>query len=103
MNKNDQWFEPGDKVMRVRLTSGLPHAVTSKDSLLVEFGKVYCVERCWLFKYGYNVVTFVGLPHVYNPSGSPKGWVASNFRRVEEIQLCVNAAKKTQQPELIPA
>lgn len=80
--KNDQWFEPGDKVMRV---ASAPIIMPETD-----FGIVLCVDRCeYISSRSYSRVFFVGIP---SPTGY--GHLANNFRKVEEIQLCVRAAKK---------
>lgn len=103
--QNDQWFSPGDKVMRV--SRGNPFrlgffAPAPKDA--VE-GEVYCVSACWQSDHGWNLVTFVGFPREFYANGVEKGFLAINFRRVEEIKLCINAIKHTKQPqtELQPA
>lgn len=88
MNTNDQWFEPGDKVMRVRDSSapeGNPHT---------PFGKVFCVEKCWAL-HGHNVMTLVGIdPSPY------KRYSTEKFRKVEEIRLCVDALKHSKTQEI---
>lgn len=92
--KQDYWFEPGDKVMRVAYG---PEVVKfpswQKLPPNSEKGKVLCVHSCWQEVDGWNRVLFVGIPIV---PGS--GFLAACFRRVEEIKLCVKAAQKVGEP-----
>lgn len=97
--QNDQWFNPGDKVMRV--SRGNPFRLgyfvpAPKDA--VE-GEVYCVTQCWKATQGWNLVLFTGFPIEFSSNGELCGFLAANFRRVEEIQLCVNAVKQIKQPQ----
>lgn len=92
--KQDYWFEPGDKVMRVaygpevaKFDKWLPHSSEA------EKGRVLCVHACWRADNGWNYVTFVGVPIT---PGS--GFLACCFRKVEEIKLCVKAAQKVGEP-----
>lgn len=93
---NDQWFEPSQKVVRVTTADVL--GLTANGILVPEtdFGHVLCVERCWSSLWG-NLVRFVG---VEMPDGA--GFYACCFRRVEEIQLCVMAARKCGEPQEQP-
>ena len=91
MNRNDdQWFSPGDKCMRVSNACELrlPHNdILPKGS---ETGKVVCVVE---FKDNYPIPNFVRFAGF-------EGWFyAANFRRVEEIQLCVKAAEQMKAPK----
>lgn len=91
MNTNDdQWFEPGDKVMRVFLSTelGLPGV----GPPILSSSTVYCVESCDQDADGWNAVTLVGI----DDGGLP--FYAACFRRVTEIQLCVRAAKRLSSP-----
>lgn len=96
---NDQYFQPGDKVMRVMedapLLALFPIKVRHPNP--PEFGRVYCVERC--FAGGVcNLVHLVGIWHDTTADGRPKGFPAMMFRRVEEIKLCVRAANHVLKP-----
>ncbi len=93
MDTNDQWFEPGDKVMRVALASLLGLPVTDLGPQReTDFGRVLCVERCWRVA-GQNWVTFVGVPN-----GPNEAWYACCFRKVSEIKLCVSAVNRKREP-----
>lgn len=99
---NDQYFNPGDKVMRV--SRGNPFRPgffiqAPKDALE---GVVYCVSACWKSKQAWNLVDFVGFPPELDSNGNQRGFIAANFRRVEEIKLCVNAVHTTKQPQTEP-
>lgn len=87
MNTNDQWFEAGDKVMRVSNWNPGGLVDGSKEK---PFGHIFCVEYSFQSCVGMNGVKFVG---VQIPA------LASNFRRIEEIKLCVEAAAKMKQPK----
>lgn len=66
-------------------------------------GIVYCVEDFYEGRQ-FNVVMLVGFGGWrYDPrDGTPVGWPAKGFRRVEEIRLCVEAVthskKQIHQP-----
>lgn len=90
MKTNDQWFEPGDKVMQVMSTAELGRPTSGRGGSLR--GKVLCVLQCWANWRGYNVVAFVGIPD------DGRGRYAACFRRVEEIRLCVRAAERMGEP-----
>lgn len=93
MKNDDQWFEPGDKVMRV--AHGAPNTIPFKPNL-APYGAVFCVESCFHNpKYNRNSVTFIGVVN----TRQAKGFVAANFRKVEEIQLCVRAAEAMKTPK----
>jgi hypothetical protein len=90
MNTNDQWFQPGDKVMRVAFAAwdfGLPTEGVDYPPE-TEKGKVLCVAACTTHG-KYNFVRFVGVVGFY---------YACCFRKIEEIKLCVRAAEKFHQP-----
>lgn len=92
--KNDQWFQPGDKVMRVCCFDD----VTGRQSChpLVpetDFGKTLCVESVCKGPRG-NRVFFVGIQSL-----SGIGWLAACFRKVEEIKLCAAALKVIKAPQ----
>lgn len=91
--KNDQWFSPGDRVMRVSSAAalGFPYRAKIPES---GFGKILCVAGCWQTASGWNAVKFVGVLN----SSPDIGFLAACFRRVEEIRLCVEAAKRMRQP-----
>ena len=97
--RNDQWFEPGDKVMRVAYDVppleqvAIYPAIPSLD--LIPYGKVFCVESCYQTRVGPRM-RFVG---VLEPPESI-GIYTNNFRKVEEIRLCVEAAKRVKETEL---
>lgn len=97
MNNNDQWFEPGQKVMRVsdNLASDCTKLGLPYDS--PEFGEVLCVTECWS-AWDINHVSFVGYPATYD-LGQKIGFWTNNFRKVEEIKLCVEALKKAKPRE----
>ncbi len=87
MKTDDQWFEPGDKVMRVD-NSNLPTTHFGDGSTDAPFGKVFCVEHCQE-RLHFNSVTLIGVCGCF---------LAKNFRRVSEIQLCVRASKRIPAP-----
>lgn len=95
MNNNDQWFEPGDKVMRVAHDpyKNCPR-IQRRGTDLAPYGKVFCVSDFCASDLG-NTVKFVGIA---NSIGSI-GFAARNFRKVEEIQLCVRAADAMKKPK----
>lgn len=93
--KDDQWFNPGDKVMRVAYSPQLGAIPGLRILPLVpetDFGNVLCVEICWEDR-GVNRVKFVGIE-----LDSDHGWRAACFRRVSEIRLCVEATKRSASP-----
>lgn len=95
--KNDQWFDIGDKVMQVSEDRhGCEPAENSDDE--TEFGKVYCVAAFWAGKCGFNMVDFVGFNPIYDGWGRC-GFLAINFRKVEEIKLCVAAVNMAEKPK----
>lgn len=102
MRTNDQWFEPGDKVMRV--SSGCRNfpAITC-DVGIPQYGQVYCVEDFWEGPI-FNAVILIGFGGWrYHPrNGSKVGWEACAFRRVSEIKLCVEAVSKSKAPKVQP-
>jgi hypothetical protein len=105
MNKNDQWFESGDKVMQVCEPEDVLWLdcteVYARDS--TAYGIVYTVVECMEYDDG-NLMSLAGLPFDYAPNGEIDGGViCALFRKVEEIKLCVNATKRTRSPELTPA
>ncbi len=63
------------------------------------FGIVYCVRDCWRSGTGHVIFSIVGIPEVLRPNGSKCGWVTANFRKVEEIQLCVKAEEHAKKPQ----
>lgn len=91
MRNNDQWFNPGDKVMRVNeaVILGLPYNRLPTHPA-TDYGKVLCVDRCFPEHSG-NAVLFIGL--------KGKVFYARCFRKVEEVQLCVRAAEKMKTRE----
>jgi hypothetical protein len=93
MNTNDQWFEPGDKVMRVSYPEDIGLVATGYRPIETHFGKVLCVDDCWTGN-GFSAVSFVGVPDPWD-----RGFYACCFRKVEEIKLCVRAAEKFSQPQ----
>jgi hypothetical protein len=100
---SDQVFQPGDKVMRV--SGNRPDGVVMKyERTCPQYGQVYCVEDFWRGP-RFNVVMLVGFGGWrYDSHGRKVGWVASAFRKVEEIKLCVEAVRKVPKPlEEVPA
>jgi hypothetical protein len=94
MNTNDQWFEPGDKVVRVTTVAKSLPGVKWKPlpgGPWAPYGRVMCVSACWNDGKR-NRVYFVGVPEAH-------GFLAACFRKVEEIKLCVRAAEKFSQPQ----
>jgi hypothetical protein len=89
-NSQDQWFEPGDKVMRVAEAHllGFPNC-SGPIARGTEFGNVLCVQSCVVLN-GINRVFFVGIE---SHNGRP--FFACCFRRVTEIQL-INRATRRQ-------
>lgn len=93
MNNQDQWFEPGDKVMRVAHASNSAMQRTNLHETDAPYGQVFNVEECSHHK-GYSWVALTGI----------NLWLlANNFRKVEEIRLCVEAVKKTKTKKSTPA
>lgn len=91
MRNDDQWFEPGDKVMRVEYAETLGlinNGITPPET---EFGRVLCVTHCTDIPRFGNVVRFVGIE-------DGLGFYACCFRKVSEIQLCVRAARHLSNP-----
>jgi hypothetical protein len=96
MRTDDQYFQPGDKVMRVAYAGQFPGARVRPGSTinnLTDFGRVLCVEACWLHPRIGNRVLFVGIP-----PREPLAWRAACFRKVDEIKLCVAAVKHKETP-----
>lgn len=91
--KNDQWFEPGDKVMRVG-SGNTPGAeiVPFEPKLKPSFNQVFCVSACWKGKLS-NLVDFVGSDGPFFKGNLRVGWPARHFRKVDEIKLCIAAVK----------
>lgn len=95
--QNDQWFLPGDKVMRVSSGSALGTAVEHPPSHHPQYGVVYCVEDCWAGPL-FNAVMLVGFGGWQYQNGMKAGWQACAFRKVEEIKLCVMAISHAKAP-----
>lgn len=99
--KNDQWFEPGDKVMRVCDVedSGFPEGLAKSPP----YGEVLCVVDFCEQDDG-NLCLFAGYPMTIYDG---KEWweTAACYRKVEEIRLCVKAAQaiKEIKPEEVSA
>jgi hypothetical protein len=95
MNTNDQWFEPGDKVMKVLSRDELSVIFPKMHRLGIKISrrKVYCVSACWRGS-KCNLVNFVGITNSTMPNGQPRGFPALAFRRVSEIQLIIRASKR---------
>ncbi len=95
--KQDYWFEPGDKVMRVCFAQDLGFSSGLPLTPETDFGRILCVDHCEALTNS-NRVWFVG---IVGKGGY--GWVTSCFRKVDEIRLCVKAAQKVGEPvELEP-
>lgn len=93
MKNDDQWFEPGDKVMRV----ADQYADTDALGGGPPFNVVLCVARFSEDPEG-NLVECVGYPILEDDE--TEWWdSASDFRKVEEIQLCVRAAEAMKKPK----
>lgn len=103
MNLDRMVFAPGDKVMRVGGCRGGANVRRIKyNGAVPQYGVVYCVEDIYegpLF----NVIMLVGFHWHYKRNGQKCGWYAGAFRKVEEIQLCVQAANRAKAKELQPA
>lgn len=94
MNKiQDQWFEPGDKVVRVQDVQFTVKEIEERPSTLPN-DKVLCVHAFINHPLYGNFVQITG----YN-AGSEWWSPAREFRRVEDIQLCVRAAQAMKQPQ----
>jgi hypothetical protein len=101
MRTNDQYFQPGDKVMRVGdNTPGarLAHELAPPPDARPKYGVVYCVEDFWEGPQR-NVVMLVGFGGWTYCDGFKAGWPAASFRKVEEIKICLAAAR---QPATFP-
>lgn len=94
MNLDRMVFAPGDKVVRVGFT---PHPKTKTFpgdcGPDVAFGVVHCVEDFWEGPH-FNVIMLVGFGGWRSWRNQKIGYPVAAFRKVEEIQLCVNAAKQ---------
>lgn len=95
MRTDDQYFQPGDKVMRVRYGQTPDGFARTGNPQGPVFGKVYYVQAVLRAVCGWNAMTLVGVP----TSPGKIGYLCYNFRRVEEIQLCVRAAERAKKPE----
>ena len=100
----DQIFQPGDKVMRVAysreigLTSFNPHPSGATPK-----GVVFCVEECWKPPAApCHAASFVGIANSIGPNGR-RGWPTPCFRKVDEIRLCIEAVKKADVSQKVPA
>lgn len=94
--KNDQWFEPGDKVMRVGGNgTGYPQALHKCPNGAPQLGKVYCVSECWRGLYT-NLITLTGFDPVIDKLGRKVGFPAFAFRKVDEIKLILSAIQKKE-------
>lgn len=98
MKNDDQWFKPGDKVVKVSDSSAMEIDVPGTPDAI--YGKVYCVSYCWHnYYHENNWVNFVGFPERDSEDGARLGFLAADFRKVEEIQLCVRAAEALKKPK----
>lgn len=99
MRTDDQYFEPGDKVMRVgfELPSNAAAYNGPNQPDIPQYGKVYCVEDFWEGPV-HNAIMLVGFGGWRFWRGMKAGWRAAHFRRVSEIKLCVRAAEKMSLP-----
>jgi hypothetical protein len=103
VNTNDQFFQPGDKVMRVSAGEGTPSTGGIQMESWPQYGVVYCVEDFYAGP-RFNAVMLVGFSGWrYHTNGTKIGWAARAFRKVEEIKLCVAAAAHAKKTEEIPA
>lgn len=100
MKTSDQWFEPGDKVMRVSYSQPGEGRRIREVRKSPQYGEVLCVMECWEGP-TCNVVDFVGFggPDYDAASGLRWGWEATCFRKVEELQLCVQAVERAKKPQ----
>lgn len=90
--KNDQWFEPGNKVMRVSCVHPKTGVAAENGLDRIPYGRVFCVKSCFIGLQGLPLMMLVGVslpPHL-------EGIHTHNFRKVEEIKLCVAAAKQAE-------
>lgn len=90
----DQWFSPGDKVMEVDVESSMNEAADGyreAEYSQTKLGIVYCVERFEACPNDWNAVWLVGIEN------GTEGLYAAEFRRVEEIRLCLSAVKKADE------
>lgn len=90
MSTNDQYFQPGDKVMLVQ--EMLEPQWEECPNTEVRYGEVYCVSAFWSAG-GYNMIDLVGTPPAFDDYGRRCGYLAMEFRKVDEIKLCVAAAQ----------
>lgn len=92
--KNDQWFEPGDKVVRVCWGDSLG-IDPSRINPTVEApeGDVYCVTH-FRNNGSWNEIWLAG----FGEPPTEDGFFAACFRRVEELRLCVEAAERMKKP-----
>lgn len=97
--RDDQYFKPGDKVMRVgdRPANTIPYKGNDMPKSSPQYGRVYCVED-FLEGPQFNTVMLVGFGGWRYWHGMKVGWPAIAFRKVEEIQLCVRAVKDMHEP-----
>jgi hypothetical protein len=99
MRTDDQYFQPGDKVMRVAIVTQIPGVRVRADAALdprTDFGRVLCVSHCCKHpRMAGNRVFFIGIISEREPD---QGWRAACFRKVDEIKLCIAAVKHKQAP-----
>lgn len=95
MRPDDIYFKIGDKVMRVNPNHAYGEVKCAHGYPVM--GQVYCVSDFWEGP-TFNVVMLVGFGgFTIAPNGYyPMGWRATYFRKVEEIRLCLNAVKHSQ-------
>lgn len=94
--RNDQWFEPGEKVIMVSDT--IEDGIQYDEASSPEIGPTYCVSNFWTDPDGDNWIQLVGFK--YEPASAyfyEQGELARDFRKVEEIKLCVEAVRKVKQ------
>lgn len=95
MKPNDQFFEPGDKVVQALTTEELLKLCPDVNIKLnsPDYGsshEVYCIVECFPTATDYNAVRLVGFGNISFP--------AAYFRKVDEIARCVRVAEMLKTP-----
>ncbi len=96
----DQYFQPGDKVMKVCGARELGISVRSERP--VPCGIVFCVSEFCDRSPLHNGVRLVGVENSLNDFGDKKWFPAGCFRKVAEIKLCIAAVEHINKSTPVP-
>lgn len=100
--KDDQWFEVGDKCLRVREPDPKrdgPECCTELPPY-APWGEILCVSAFQSHPDG-NTVLFHGYPAFVDENGDEWWEIPDCFRRVDEVRMCIEAAKHVKKPERV--